>query len=819
MLPNMAERAAPGGYDATTHEPAGGGVLSPSERARYSALLWGIACLIGILAIVLPHGPTVQSGACLVVAGGAAVAAILELRVRDARPMWVNYLLASLSLVAVNGALVFCHKSPVVFAAGDLFVLTTIFTAFFYPRRAFLVYLIAQAGSSAVVFLHSGVAGAPAGWALVIGITTTVGMVVYVLQGALRRAAITDALTGLVNRRALAPMVGHEIARCERLGHPLCLAVLDLDHFKDVNDRLGHQGGDELLVEVSTMWRAALRAGDVLVRSGGDEFVLILPSTEVTQAVAVLDRLQRGTPQSFSCGLATAVPGTTTEDLLRQADHACYQAKTKARGSLVLSDAAALLHAEGTPGDDHDDRLPPGGSWRARPAAARLLRLLALTVPFATSLAAVLGSNAVLWRPHGWGAFLLLGLVDLAIGVAVAKSVNHLARRLLPLATLFSLSLVFPDQAPSRFGTALKANSTARLRAHIRAGFDDADVAAGAENLLVLLAALSRHDSMTRGHCERVRAFVDLLAAELRLGPADRERLRWAALFHDIGKLKVPGPLLRKPAKPTREEWETLRRHPVEGARLIAPMARWLGQWANAVAEHHERFDGTGYPNGLAGADISLGGRILAVADAYEVMISSRPYSRPVKPEAARRELVACAGAQFDPAVVRAFLSISVGTLRRAIGPLGFLAELPLVGALPRAEALAVVGGRHAANLVGVVTGTGAMVAAGSLGVVHASAPVSSTPPPHTVPLVVSHRPEPAPAATSATESPASPGGAPEAPGVAPDGASSASGAPAPSGGGEPPTTTSTTAPGLDVPLVTGPVLTSGTGLPKLPGS
>ena len=156
------------------------------------------------------------------------------------------------------------------------------------------------------------------------------------------------------------------------------------------------------------------------------------------------------------------------------------------------------------------------------------------------------------------------------------------------------------------------------------------------EDLLTYLAALSRHDRMIRG--ATVNGFVlSWTSLWSRSGIGQRRSgsgCDWAALFHDIGKLQVPRPILRKPGKPTNKEWDTLKRHPVDGGEIIKPLAPWLGQWADAVQQHHERFDGQGYPNGLAGTDISLGGRILAVADAYEVMITSRPYKQPSVPKA-----------------------------------------------------------------------------------------------------------------------------------------------------------------------------------------
>ena len=320
---------------------APGSIFSPQEINLFSALLWGLGCLIGVLAIVLPHGPDVAAAGWGGVTAFAGIVALWSLWKGAELPMWANYILSLLALTAVNMALLFAHHSAVVFAAAALFVLPTIFTASFYQRTAFLVYLAVQAATSAGVLFTSGVPGAPAGWALLMGTTTTLGIVMHVLHEALSRAAVTDPLTGLANRRALDPVLGRELARCARLGHPLSLAVLDLDHFKDVNDAFGHQHGDRLLAEVSRAWQGHLRDTDVLARAGGDEFVLLLPSTGVSQALAVLNRLGRSTAQAFSAGVALATPGCTVEDVLREADDACYQAKQRGGARVVVSRATA----------------------------------------------------------------------------------------------------------------------------------------------------------------------------------------------------------------------------------------------------------------------------------------------------------------------------------------------------------------------------------------------------------------------------------------------------------------------------------------------
>ncbi len=304
-----------------------GGLISPRQVAQFSALLWAVGSVVGILLIVLPHGPSVQDAGWVGVSVFAAAVGVWNIWKGVDTPLWTNYILSVLALAAVDVGVVFAHHSPVALAVTEMFVLPTIFCASFYPSRIFVLYLAAQAGASAAVLLPSHIPGAPAGWAVIVATTSTVGFVVHLLQQALNAAARTDPLTGLANRRALEPVIAREQARCARMGHPLCLAVIDLDGFKDVNDEFGHQHGDRVLAEVTKAWLAELRTSDMLGRSGGDEFVLLLPSTTADQAVDVLGRLGRAAAQPFSAGVALSTPNCSVEQVLHDADGACYRAK------------------------------------------------------------------------------------------------------------------------------------------------------------------------------------------------------------------------------------------------------------------------------------------------------------------------------------------------------------------------------------------------------------------------------------------------------------------------------------------------------------
>ncbi|MBV9170064.1 MAG: HD-GYP domain-containing protein, partial [Chloroflexi bacterium] len=345
------------------------------------------------------------------------------------------------------------------------------------------------------------------------------------------------------------------------------------------------------------------------------------------------------------------------------------------------------------------------------------VRLAVFLAPIAASLViAALLSRALPRADSALSAALWIGVVVLG-SLATLVLFERGARRLLPLAALLNISLVFPDKAPARFAVARQTGSPADLRRRLeeaRATGHTND-AQGMQTVVELVLALSVHDKGTRGHSERVRVFTDLIADELKIDESGQARLRWAALLHDVGKLEVPATILTKRGKPDDTEWAVLHRHPEEGARLVAPLLPWLGEWGRAVEQHHERWDGEGYPHGLKGTEICLAARIVSVADTYEVMTAPRPYKLPMSVKASRQELIRVAGTQLDPIVVRAFLNISVGRLWRAIGFGAWIAQIPalsrlfsgfgrLSAGLPSGAAATAIAGMLA---VGSLSGTG----------------------------------------------------------------------------------------------------------------
>lgn len=160
---------------------------------------------------------------------------------------------------------------------------------------------------------------------------------------------------------------------------------------------------------------------------------------------------------------------------------------------------------------------------------------------------------------------------------------------------------------------------------------------------------------VTEAHSGQVAVWAVALARALQVSGPDLARISLAALLHDIGKVYVPTPILTKPGPLTPEEWAVVKRHPVQGEEILRQFGITDPWILGSVRHHHERVDGCGYPDGLAGDAIPAGARIIAIADAWDAMTSPRPYRRPLGAAAAEAELLRCAGTQFDARYVQVF--------------------------------------------------------------------------------------------------------------------------------------------------------------------
>ena len=429
---------------------------------------------------------------------------------------------------------------------------------------------------------------------------------------ALRAMVDRDALTGILNHRALLRRLEQELARATRTKQPVAVVLLDLDRFKLLNDTHGHPVGDRallLLAGVLERQARALYMVDAVGRYGGDEFMAILPGADARGA------------QRFAARVLTAV---TDAHFSAAAD-----------GSLM----------ENRPSGAPSDAVPRATHGHAPPAAG--------------------GADEEV--PCDGEAIPL----SVSAGVAVYPYDSALPLELVALA-----DRALYDAKHVGGGLAVVVNQA------LRDSLAQKDTTFGVLDGLV--TAVDAKDRYTRAHSEHVAALAVALGGRIGVSAGAQDALRTAGLLHDVGKIGIPDRILRKPGGLTDEERRIIQQHVTLSEMIIQGVPR-LDEVLAAVMHHHERWDGGGYPRGLAGERIPLLGRIMAVADAFSAMTLDRPYRKGMDPEAALGELARAAGTQLDPALVPAF----VAAVREsgAAGPTSAGGEggaIPVALALPR---------------------------------------------------------------------------------------------------------------------------------------
>jgi cyclic di-GMP phosphodiesterase len=531
-----------------------------------------------------------------------------------------------------------------------------------------------------------------------------------------RRLALTfaearrDALTGLLNRRAFDEHLDQMLAEASDES-PVAVALLDIDAFKAVNDTGGHAVGDEVLETLARIFMRAVRANEHVFRIGGDEFAVII--TGATEAgVRAGERILRATRlqrrgrslPTLSGGVAHSVGAESKQELLARADAALYTSKNA--GGDRITGAGIVTPAR--------PRAVAGNGKRDEPAAVpgtRPLRILlvdddpGLLVLLRTTFEIIdidveearsveeaqrhISSN----RPDVVVLDVAMPIVDGLFFCRALKSdpktseipvvvlsgsgsnedeaMRAGAEAFLqkPFSPLDLLALVeqlagglfegpftlMADERPEE-QILLYARDLRRLL-ELERGQRHLLKKAYEETIGAFAGALEAKDFGTGAHSKRVVRYATDLTRELEPGLLEDPSLQYGFLLHDVGKIGIPDSILQKPGSLTKEERRQMRTHTTVGAQLLGDVPLLEGEGLDVIRSHHERWDGSGYPDMRGHDEIPLGGRIFAVADALDAMTSDRPY-RAARPwNAAAREVVEQSGRQFDPHVVEAFRS------------------------------------------------------------------------------------------------------------------------------------------------------------------
>ncbi len=273
----------------------------------------------------------------------------------------------------------------------------------------------------------------------------------------------------------------------------------------------------------------------------------------------------------------------------------------------------------------------------------------ALLARLGQALAKSIGRDGVAYRPGGDEFCVIASVVSDTAASLEARAIGALTDHSDVFAvSAASGSVVLGEEA--RTASAALRIADERMYAQKSRG----RTGAGAQAKDVLLATLVERSPALGRHTDGVAKLTEWTGRELGLSEAQLRAVRHAAELHDIGKMAIPDAILEKPGPLTPAEWDFMHQHTIIGQRIVS-VANELVDAGKLIRSSHERFDGTGYPDRLAGEQIPIGARIIAVCDAFEAIVSDRPYRAARSPQEALAELRRCAGTQFDPAVVAAF--------------------------------------------------------------------------------------------------------------------------------------------------------------------
>lgn len=513
------------------------------------------------------------------------------------------------------------------------------------------------------------------------------------LIGELQHRARTDSLTGCLSHGAFYEVLGVEIDRALRHAEPLALLVIDVDLFKSFNDTHGHAAGDRALARVGATMRHLTRSVDHVARIGGDEFAVILPHTDLTSAGVLAERIIHAVadgPGSIAVSVSVGVATLDTLEpsgskIFHEADKGLYLAKANGRGrSATIHDVGDAGPYPPRPRPDDPvfaqadwDRLEEGlrESNRATAEASSIIDSLeaaeSIGFGYVDRDFRLIRINSMLAAAHG-------GRIDEQIGRRVADVVPALWPTLEPLfqqviergeamvnQEVAGLTAADPGRthywlsnlSPVKVGDSVIGIAIVVLDITDRKQLEQGQATLTKAVVAALSASVELRDPYTAGHQDRVARIAVAIASELHLDRAEIDLIGLAARIHDIGKLSVPSEILARPSRLTAAEMAVVRMHCQVGFDLLHRF-EFPSHVADMVFQHHERMDGSGYPNGLHGAEIALGSRIIAVADVVESMVSLRPYRAPLGLPRAIREIQNGAGTIYDPDVVDACLKV-----------------------------------------------------------------------------------------------------------------------------------------------------------------
>jgi putative two-component system response regulator len=447
-------------------------------------------------------------------------------------------------------------------------------------------------------------------------------------------APFTDSLTGVYTHGIFQLLLKEEIKRAQRYHESFALALIDIDSFSHYNKLHPTATGDRALKTVAKLILENIRDMDMTSRYSGDVFAVILPNSSAREAYAAVDRIRQ------------SVEIHTRRTLTVSAGLASYPGKASNRDNLILEAQDALAQAKG--GGKNavyflDKEQPSVVEQQFKilivdddPRNVKLLG--AILAPL---------NHEIIKAYNGEEALSLMKKLDIDLvlldimmpcmdGYEVCRRLKRSeATRLVPIVMVTALDDMdarirgikagaddFICKPPNRIELMARVNSLLRVNKLNKK-------LTSIENILISMAnAVEAKDVYTKGHTQRVADMAMALGKKMGLSVNEIDALRLGGILHDIGKLGVPREILNKPGPLNSEEWQVVKHHPAEAYKICLPLERTLGPALEAIRHHHEKIDGSGYPDGLKGDEVSVLARILSVVDIFDALDSDRPYRK-----------------------------------------------------------------------------------------------------------------------------------------------------------------------------------------------
>ena len=444
----------------------------------------------------------------------------------------------------------------------------------------------------------------------------------------------TDSLTGLYNHGFFQTVLAWEEERFNRHGESFTLGLIDIDSFTGYNKSHGHARGDQVLKKVAALIKDNIRQVDLAARHAGDVFAILLIKAEAAMAKAAAERIREAVAKEFDNALTVSVglaslpgDGSTKTHLIEKAQEALLCAKMRGTNKVHFFEKEKLPH-DATAATilvvDDEPRNVKLLEGFLRPLNYEVIKAFdgeeALSLVNKTSVDLVLLD-------------IMMPKMD---GYEVCRRLKNSEKtRLIPIimvtafhdieAKVKGIEAGADDFLPKPLN---KIELQARTQSLVNTKKLNDKLTSIEDVLFALANAVEAKDSYTLGHTQRVADMAVLLGSKISLSEQEINTLRVGGILHDIGKIGVPRNILNKSGPLSEDEWEIMKQHPTIGYKICLPMKKSLGPALDMIQHHHEKLDGSGYPDGLRGEKIPTVARIMAVVDIYDALITDRPYRK-----------------------------------------------------------------------------------------------------------------------------------------------------------------------------------------------